>query len=212
MGGVGSVHGGVGETHKGENVIVQDGEVGVMAEESTPTLSPGRGASAFSIHKRSTTISPSKLGGKGGENNAAGGEVSPSIRPQRPSIPEAHNPTKLLIFNVHGTLLDTSLLREPNPNPGIRVTKKTTTRRFVFRPWMVEFLRRCMTFFRVALWGQKSREYMDEVLREILPVFEHMEGHKPLFAWSAKECELIQRTDDVAIWGKPLTKVWKEWP
>ena len=80
-------------------------------------MSPGRGASAFSIHVRSKTISPSKLGGNGGENNAPGGEVSPSKWPQSPSIPEAYNPTKLLIFNVHGTLLDTSLLTEPNPNP-----------------------------------------------------------------------------------------------
>ena len=43
-------------------------------------------------------------------------------------------------------------------------------------------------------------------------LFEHMEGHKLIFTWSAKECELIQKTDDVAIWGKPLTKVWKAWP
>ena len=207
-----SAHGGVGQTEKGESVIVQVGEVGVIAEESTPALSPGRGASAFSIHVRSKTMSPSKLGGNGAENNAPAGEVSPSKWPQSPLIPEAYNPTKLLIFNVHGTLLDTSLLADYNPNPGMRVTKKTMTRRFVFKPWMVEFLRRCLTFFRVAFWGQKSSGYMDEVLREILPVFEHMEGHEPLFIWFAKECELMQKSDDVAIWGKPLTKVWKAWP
>ena len=81
--------------------------------------------------------------------------MSPSIWPQSPSIPEAYNPTKLLIFNVHGTHLDTSLLTEPNPNLVIWVTKKTTTRRFVYRPWMIEFLQRCFQFFKVAFWGQK---------------------------------------------------------
>ena len=33
---------------------------------------------------------------------------------------------------------------------------------------------------------------MEEVLHEILPVFEHMEGHKPIFSWSAKECEVAE--------------------
>ena len=211
-GGVGSVHGGVGQSNRGESETQQCGEVEIIAEGSTPAVSPGRGASAFSVHVRSKTISPSKLGVNGGENNARGGEVSPSIWPQSPSIPEPYNPTYLLIFNVHGTLLDTSMLTEPNPNPSIRITKKTTTRRFVFRPWMIEFLGRCFKFFKVAFWGQKSFGYMEEVLREILPVFEHMEGHKPLFVWCAKDCEQFQKSDDVAIWGKPLTKVWKAWP
>ena len=53
---------------------------------------------------------------------------------------------------------------------------------------------------------------MDEVLADILPMFEHMAGHKPLFTWSAKHCELIQESDEETIWGKPLTKVWKAWP
>jgi hypothetical protein len=39
-----------------------------------------------------------------------------------------------------------------------------------------------------------------------------MEGQKPLFTWFAKECEVIRRTEDVTIWGKPLTKVWAKWP
>ena len=53
---------------------------------------------------------------------------------------------------------------------------------------------------------------MGEVVREILPVVEHMEDPKPLFVWTAKECELIHKYDDVAKWGKPLAKVWKAWP
>ena len=116
-------------------------------------------------------MSPSKLGGNGDENNALGSKVNPTKWPHISSPSEAYNPTKLLIFNVHGTFLDTSLLTQPNPNPNIRVTKKTTTRRCVFRPWMIDFLRRCMKKFRVAFWGIKSREYMDEVLHDILPVF-----------------------------------------
>ena len=175
-GGVGSVHGGVGQAARVESDVVADGEVGVIAEESTPALSEGKGASAFAIHVRSKTMSPSKIGGNGGENIAHGGEVSPSIWAESPSIPDPYNPTKLLIFNVHGTLLDTSLLTEPNPNPLIRVTRKTTTRRFVYRPWMIEFLQRCFLFFKVAFWGQKSSGYMDEVIQEIMPMFEHMEG------------------------------------
>ena len=53
---------------------------------------------------------------------------------------------------------------------------------------------------------------MEEVLHEILPVFEYLEGHQPIFAWSRKDCEIIQKTDDITIWGKPLTKVWNKWP
>lgn len=53
---------------------------------------------------------------------------------------------------------------------------------------------------------------MEEVLREILPVFEHLEGHQPIFAWSGKDCEIIQKTGDITIWGKPLTRVWNKWP
>ena len=136
-------------------------------------------------------MSPSKFGGNGGQNNAAGSEVSPTKWFHIPSVSEPYNPTKLLIFNVHETLLDTSLLTQPNPNPNIWMTKKTRFCRFLFKPWMMEFLRRCFKIFRVAFWGIKSNEYMEKVLREILPVPKHLEGHKPIFAWSSKDCEII---------------------
>ena len=207
----GSEHGGKGQTQIEESNALEGGDVGVIAEETVQAMSPGRGVSDFSVQVRSVSMSPSKLGGNGDENNAPGSEVSPTKWPHISSPSEAYNPTKLLIFNVHGTFLDTSLLTQPNPNPNIRVTKKTTTRRCVFRPWMIDFLRRCMKKFRVAFWGIKSREYMDEVLHEILPVFQHMEGHKPLFSWCAMDCEIIQKSDEVTLWGKPLTKVWKKW-
>ena len=88
-----------------------------------------------------------------------------------PSISKPYNPTKLLIINVHGTLLDTNILTQPNLNPNIRVTKKTKTHRFGFRPWMMEFLGRCFKTFKVAFWGIKSSEYMEGFLHEILLVF-----------------------------------------
>ena len=211
-GGVGSVLGGKGQSIGGDIDVDKGGEVAVVAPESTPVVSPGRGASAFSVQLRSKTQSPSRLGGNGAPNNAPGSEVSPQKWSPIPCLPEPYTPTKLLVFNVHGTLLDTSLLSQPNPNPNIRVTKKTKTRRFVFRPWMMEFLGRCFKTFKVGFWGLKSGEYMEEVLREILPVFEHLEGHSPIFAWCGKDCEITNKSDDVTIWGKPLTKVWNKWP
>jgi hypothetical protein len=120
-------------------------------------------------------MSPSKIRGIGGQDMQVGGEVS---QPHNISLSwslQPCSPTKLLVFNVHGTLLDSSLLSQPNPNPTIRVTKKTGTRRFVFRPWMIEFLGRCLKNFKVAFWGIKSGAYMEEVLCEMLRVFDHLE-------------------------------------
>ena len=71
---------------------------------------------------------------------------------------------KLVIFNVHGTLLDSSLLVENNPNSKIRPTVKTKSRRVVFRPWLHAFLSHCFIHFAVAFWGSKSVAYMDEVV------------------------------------------------
>jgi hypothetical protein len=53
---------------------------------------------------------------------------------------------------------------------------------------------------------------MEEVLREILPLFSHLENHKPVFSWSAKDCEIVQKSEEVTLWGKPLSKVWRKWP
>jgi hypothetical protein len=39
---------------------------------------------------------------------------------------------KLLVLNVHGTLLDYSLLLDKNPNPAIRPILRTTKRRVIF--------------------------------------------------------------------------------
>jgi hypothetical protein len=111
---------------------VEGGRAQVVADNSTPAQSPGWDILAFSIHVRSKTMLPSKLGGNDAQNNAPGTEVRPNEWSFFPTIPEPYNPTILLIFNVHDSLLDTSLLTQPNPNPNIRVTKKTKTPRFVF--------------------------------------------------------------------------------
>ena len=211
-GGVGSVGEGKGSGHREESVRAGDGEAQVVVLNSTPTLSPGWDNSQFSVHVRSKNMSPSKLGAIGVQNNAAGIEVSPHKWSPLQSIPAVQNPPKLLIFNVHGTLLDTSILTQPNPNPHIRITKKTKTQRFVYRPWLMEFMGRCIKNFTIAFWGIKSCDYTAEVLHEILPVFDHLEGQKPLFSWSSMDCEPIQMSEDITTWGKPLRKVWEKWP
>lgn len=51
--------------------------------------------------------------------------------------------TKILSFNIHGTIVDCSFLSKLNPNSIIRNTKKLLTRRIVFRPWLTKFLNVC---------------------------------------------------------------------
>ena len=89
--------------------------------------------------------------------------------------------TKLLVFNIHGTLVDCSLLTEPHPNSNIRITRKSSTRRFVFRPWLTKFLDRCFKNFKVAFWGIKSLGSMEDVVAEMMRRFEGMDSHKLLF-------------------------------
>ena len=120
--------------------------------------------------------------------------------------------TKLLIFNIHGTLLDCSLLSKPNPNPTIRITRKSLTRRIVFRPWLTEFLDRCFKNFRVGFWGMKSLSNMEDVVTEMMRKVEGLESHQPLFCWSARDCEEHSENSGVGRWKKPLSKVWSTWP
>ena len=124
----------------------------------------------------------------------------------------AQNPVKLLIFNVHGTLLDCSLLSEPNPNTSIRVTTRSSTRRIVFRPWLSEFIDKCFKNFRVAFWGIKSTSNMEDVVASMMRRFNGLGSHKPVFIWSAKECEEASENIGVSKWKKPLAKVWAMWP
>jgi hypothetical protein len=105
---------------------------------------------------------------------------------------------KLLVLNIHGTLLDCSLIAKRNPNVDIRSSMKTGDRRVVFRPWLLEFLRRCFINFTVAFWGSKSECYMDEVATTVLICLK--DGQSDF--------------DDGApiYWGKPLSKVFNIWP
>jgi hypothetical protein len=48
---------------------------------------------------------------------------------RKPQACDYHDPLKLLIFNVHWTLLDYSLLLDRNPNPNLRPIFKTVNRR-----------------------------------------------------------------------------------
>jgi hypothetical protein len=135
----------------------------VLAEVASLVALVGKRDSPESISKNPKIMSPSKIDDIGGSNSAHGGQVSPLLSFSMNSIAEPYNQIKLLIFNVHSTLLDTSLLTQPNPNCNIRVTKKTYTDRFVLRPWMMEFLGRYFKMFKITFWSTKSSEYMEEV-------------------------------------------------
>ena len=121
-------------------------------------------------------------------------------------------PTKLLIFNVHGTLFDCSLLSEPNSNTFIRMTTRSLTGRIVFRPCLTEFIDKCFKNFRVAFWGIKSNANMEDVVAEMMRKFGGLNSHKPLFCWLAKQCEEVIENIGVSKWKKPLSKVWGIWP
>jgi hypothetical protein len=66
----------------------------------------------------------------------------------------------LLVFNVHGTLLDCSLLIDKNPNAAIRPTIRTEKRQVMFHPCLIEFLTKYFLKFHVAFWDTKSEVYM----------------------------------------------------
>jgi hypothetical protein len=120
---------------------------------------------------------------------------------------------QLLIFNVHGTLLDCSMKVEKNPNTSIRSSIKTATRRVVFRPWLMEFLSRCFKYFVVAFLGSKSESYVQEIVPAMLAGMQGEAQQAPLFVWSSIECEAVDFQEGSPVaWGKPLEKVFKNWP
>jgi hypothetical protein len=92
--------------------------------------------------------------------------------------------SKLLVFNVHGTLLDCSLVDEPNPNSKIWYTMKTATKRVVCRPWLLEFLRKCFLHFHIAFWDSKSATYMAKIVPTMLRRVDETTSIVPLFIWS----------------------------
>lgn len=85
---------------------VEGGDVGVLAEAASLVASVGKGDSPKSMSKNPKIMSPSKISDIGGLNSAHVGQVSPSLSFSMNSIAEPYNPTKLLISNVHGTVLD----------------------------------------------------------------------------------------------------------
>ena len=155
-----------------ENKYVEGGDIIVLPEVASFVPSMGKGDSSEFV---------SKIGDIGASNNAHGGQMSMPLSFCINPIAVHYSQTNLVIFNVHGTLLDTNLLIQPDPNCNIRVTKQTYKRRFVFRPWMMEGLGRCFKMFKIVFWDTKNSEYMEEGIEEILPTVAHLEGHTPIF-------------------------------
>jgi hypothetical protein len=119
----------------------------------------------------------------------------------------------LLIFNIHGTLLDCSVASEKNPNSKIRPTLRTKTRRVYLRPWLQPFLSKCFLNFTVGFWSSKSQSYMEDILPTLTGRQQGIPQLSPLFVWGGKECEAIKFEDGKpSAWGKPLSKVYSEWP
>jgi hypothetical protein len=194
------------------------GERNVIAEDSGKASAPAGGSANASRtrNRHSRAAAEVKLAAEvmlAVKANA----VSPSVNVEGdlilPVSMNGRGRNKLLIFNVHGTLLDSSLIAEKNPNSRIRATIKTKTRRVVFRPWLRAFLSRCCVNFAVAFWGSKSAAYMDEVVPAMIGGISAGSECFPLFVWSGKDCEPVDFEGDTAVaWGKSLAKVYEAWP
>jgi hypothetical protein len=118
-----------------------------------------------------------------GEGVGEGGASKVTCLPEVGSIlaVNAMRRTKLLIFNIHGTLLDCSLKVEINPNPTIRASVQTRSRRVVFRPGLIQFLSQCFMEFTVAFWGGKSESNMEDVVAAVLTRLKGRQEVDPLF-------------------------------
>jgi hypothetical protein len=115
---------------------------------------------------------------------------------------------KLLVFNVHGTLLDCSVLIDKNPNAAIRPTIRTEKHRVIFRPCLIEFLTKCFLKFHVAYWGTKSEVHMQEIVLALLVTMKDGGKFSHVFVWFGKECEVTKFEDGIPVlWKKPLQKV-----
>lgn len=197
-----SEEGGSGGSGNGDIRKKASGDVDVVKPQS-----PGKRVTPKKPRKKKRHITSPKVGASGSQDVTAIDQVSSDHNGVG-----LHFPTKLLIFNVHGTLADCSLLSEPNPNTSIRSTTRSSTRRIVFRPCLMEFLDKCFKDFKVAFWGIKSQANMEDIVAEIMRKFKGLGTHKPLFCWSAKDLEEDNENIGVAKWKKPLSKVWGIWP
>jgi hypothetical protein len=160
--------------------------------------------------KKKPLKSPKKLRTSGPEEEDTTKQVTICSIPLDIAL---RDPNKLLIFNVHRTLLDSSILSDPNPTSKIKITFKTKNRRLTLRPGLPDFLQKCFKTYVVAFWGSKSRIYMDEIVSAMLERVKCPAAIVPAFIWSQKHCEAIQWSDsDVVAWGYPLQSMWKKFP
>jgi hypothetical protein len=130
-----------------------------------------------------------------------------------PGSPIIAGSSKLLIFNVHGTLLDCTLLEESNPNTKIKATMNAASRRIICRPWMADFRKQCFLTFKVAFWGSKNAQYMVDVVSIMLGRVKGKHSCVPCFIWSAQDYEPVDSGEGGQIdGGKPLDRVYSRWP
>ena len=103
-----------------------------------------------------------------------------------PRLPINSGTSKLLVFNVHGTLLDCSMVDDKNPNTEIRPSAFGAGRRIIFRPWMAQFFDHCFLRFKVAFWGSKSAKYMEDMVPILLGRLKGVESCVPCFVWKGR--------------------------
>jgi hypothetical protein len=203
-----------GAVEAGSNPYSLEGAVEGLLETSTMRTEAGTAVVEQSPKtKRKTPVSPTKVNvGEG--VGAGGGSEERCLRELESLMAENKKASlKLVIFNIHSTLLDYSLKGERNPNSSIRYSVQTECRRVVFRPWLLQFLSKCFINFIVGFWGNKSESYMDDVLPAVLTRLKGRMKYKPLFLWSGKNREAAGFDDrDYISWDKPLRKVFENLP
>ena len=217
-----------------------ENEVETEQEKGDPKIVGGDVENPYTLPGEATSVNPEESGKTSGATAVKGNPV-PNTRARHPraatevihalpALPlsksveakgrlklrmsmSGRGREKLVIFNVHGTLLDSSLLVEKYPNSKIRPTVKTKSRTVLFRPWLHAFLSRCFIHFVVAFWGSKSAAYMDEVVPTMMGWNAGGPQFFPLFMWSGKQCEAVEFQEGTPIaWGKSLSKVYEKWP
>ena len=177
--------------------------VDAAPKQAEPTKKSSRKTAKSPMKVHTTTRIPQNMLTKGGPGKM--GRQGPTSHTRGRS--------KLVVFNVQGTLLDCSLLVEPNPNSKIRPTTKTPLKRVVFIPWLKPFLSRCFVHFVVAFWGSKSTSFMEDVVPSMMGGPLRGLNLKPLFEWLGKQCEFFHGGDGAGTsWGKNLSKVYATWP
>jgi hypothetical protein len=152
---------GGGDTSEGAMLQAPDGllEASTMHMETVPRVTTVRASPKK--QKKLRSVSPSKVETVATDGGEATTQVNSDIIVGSPRSPSTVQKSKLLVLNVYGTLLDCSLLQDPNPNTTIRLTMMTESKRVLCRPRMAQFLTRCFQNFEVAFWGSKSTRYMD---------------------------------------------------